>query len=603
MTRSTALTNVALTAPIIKVDGAELGAEAAMALLHSRVDRGLSTTGRATLRFIDTDYKLAESGAFALGSDVEITHEENQSEQKIFSGKITGAAVEDSLGGGPEFVVTAADKSFLLALKTRIVAYENMSAGDIVAQLCGDAGLSAIVDALNGEIFPYLNHQGSDLAMLDALTRRCNCVWWVDGATLHTAAAGLAASTVTVEQGKDLLEFSVRNSGLRPTAVSVKGWDMAQKAEIVGENASPEQRAQTQSFAKPGDAESAFGQHPLTVTTASPNTLAEAKKLATSINSTFAANAVTARGTVNVNPAIAPGIGITIANAGPVSGTYGVTEVEHVYNLRGYYTKFVAGPLRQRLLVDSFAATPPDPGLMNFAVASAIVTKIGKSGSSVPVEDRHPGMVRLKFTGNDQSLQSAWGRVVTVGGGNQRGNVFMPEVNDEVLIAFEHGDTRHPVVLGGLFNGTDQFAAGEDMLGSDGKIAYRRITSRAGHVIELSDGPADTKMHVQVTTKGGQKLRIGDDGGEITYKSGKPFKIAIGSSSIEFDGQGNIQIKGAKVTIEAQTDVAITGTNVNVKANAKLALEGGGQAGLKGAMATVESQGITAVKGSMVKIN
>ncbi len=302
------------------------------------------------------------------------------------------------------------------------------------------------------------------------------------------------------------------------------------------------------------------------------------------------------RGTVNVDTSLAPGMSVKVDNAGPGSGTYLVSEVEYVYSTRGFYTKFVAGSLRQSLLVDSFATVPSDPGLRNFGLASAVITKVGTASPNL-------GMVKVKFTGGNADVESGWARVVTVGGGNNRGNVFLPEINDEVLIGFERGDTRHPVVLGGLFNGKDAFAGDAGVL-SDGKIAYRRITSREGHVIELSDGPADNKMHVMVTTKGGQKLRLGDDGGEITYTSGKPFKIVIGSSSIEFDGNGNIAIKATKVTVDAKTDVAITANaNVTVKASAQLALEGTAQAGLKGSMATLESNGMTVVKGTMVKIN
>ena len=141
---------------------------------------------------------------------------------------------------------------------------------------------------------------------------------------------------------------------------------------------------------------------------------------------------------------------------------------------------------------------------------------------------------------------------MSFGGGNKRGSVFLPEINDEVLVGFERGDTRRPVVLGGLFNGKDAFAADSDVL-ADGKVAYRRITSREEHVIELSDGDGPDKQHVMLS-RGvrASKLRLGADRGDITYPSGKPFTIKIGSSSIEFDGSGNITIKGMKITLKAK---------------------------------------------------
>ena len=48
-----------------------------------------------------------------------------------------------------------------------------------------------------------------------------------------------------------------------------------------------------------------------------------------------------------------------------------------------------------------------------------------------------------------------WARIATLMGGNNRGSWFIPDVNDEVLVAFEGGDPRRPYVLGGLWNGSD----------------------------------------------------------------------------------------------------------------------------------------------------
>src|SRR5262249_40976203 len=50
----------------------------------------------------------------------------------------------------------------------------------------------------------------------------------------------------------------------------------------------------------------------------------------------------------------------------------------------------------------------------------------------------------------------AWARLATMLGGNNRGSWFIPDVDDEVLVAFEHGDVRRPYVIGGLWNGKDQ---------------------------------------------------------------------------------------------------------------------------------------------------
>src|SRR5690606_13076623 len=110
------------------------------------------------------------------------------------------------------------------------------------------------------------------------------------------------------------------------------------------------------------------------------------------------------------------------------------------------------------------------------------------------------------------TIESDWARITTIGGGPARGMSFIPEVNDEVLVAFEGGDVRHPVVLGGLFNGKDKALA--DLVGASGSVDARRITSRLGHVVELGDGGEPATQHVLLGLANGgsppdHKLRLG----------------------------------------------------------------------------------------------
>jgi uncharacterized protein involved in type VI secretion and phage assembly len=50
---------------------------------------------------------------------------------------------------------------------------------------------------------------------------------------------------------------------------------------------------------------------------------------------------------------------------------------------------------------------------------------------------------------------TAWARLATLMAGNNRGSWWIPDVDDEVLVAFEHGDVRRPYVVGALWNGSD----------------------------------------------------------------------------------------------------------------------------------------------------
>ncbi len=86
------------------------------------------------------------------------------------------------------------------------------------------------------------------------------------------------------------------------------------------------------------------------------------------------------------------------------------------------------------------------------------------------------GRVKVKFPWLADDYESWWARVAQLGAGPDRGAVWLPEVNDEVLVAFEHGDTRRPYVVGGLCNGVDNPPFGDGLIdGSTGAVQAPRV--------------------------------------------------------------------------------------------------------------------------------
>jgi uncharacterized protein involved in type VI secretion and phage assembly len=140
----------------------------------------------------------------------------------------------------------------------------------------------------------------------------------------------------------------------------------------------------------------------------------------------------------------------------------------------------------------------------------------------------------------------AWARIATLMAGNNRGSWFIPDKNDEVLIAFEGGDPRRPFVLGGLWNGKD--APPESMDGA-GKNAKKVLRSRNGVVITLDD--TDGRETLVLETPGGQKVTLADGPGAIEM----------------VDANGNsVKLQASGVTIESASKVSITATVVEVSA-------------------------------------
>ena len=139
------------------------------------------------------------------------------------------------------------------------------------------------------------------------------------------------------------------------------------------------------------------------------------------------------------------------------------------------------------------------------------------------------------------SAYEAWARLATFMAGNNRGSWFIPDVNDEVLVAFENGDARRPYVIGSLWNGSDTPPESMDSGGSNDKKVLR---SRNGVKITLDDTDGQEKFIVE--TPGGQKLTLSDGPGtvEIADSNGNTFKMEASGVTLNC---------AAKVTVTAST--------------------------------------------------
>jgi uncharacterized protein involved in type VI secretion and phage assembly len=203
-------------------------------------------------------------------------------------------------------------------------------------------------------------------------------------------------------------------------------------------------------------------------------------------------------------------------------------------------------------------AIDPGAGRM-YGVVTGVVTNTDDPDSLARVKVSYP------WLGDD--AESPWARVVTPMAGGDRGFVSRPEVGDEVLLAFEHGDMRFPYVIGAMWNGVD---GPPQHRGADADNNIRMIRSRSGHEIVFDDGARGRiEIHLKDDTR---KVRLDPDGIEISDDKGN--KIAIQSTS------GAISIKSAtKITIESAT--------VEVKATASMTLQASGTLTIQGALVRI----------------
>ena len=154
----------------------------------------------------------------------------------------------------------------------------------------------------------------------------------------------------------------------------------------------------------------------------------------------------------------------------------------------------------------------------------------------------------------DGGTFAAWARLATMMGGSNRGTWFVPDEQDEVLVAFEGGDPRRPYVVGGLWNGSD--SPPESMYGS-GKNYVKAIHSRNGVVVTLYDHDGQEKLVLE--TPGGQKVTLQDGPGSITIEDSN-------GNSIKLESAGITVTSSAKVTVNASSTVEISASSVTINA-------------------------------------
>ncbi len=177
------------------------------------------------------------------------------------------------------------------------------------------------------------------------------------------------------------------------------------------------------------------------------------------------------------------------------------------------------------------------------------------------------GRVKVKFPWLSDVDESSWARLAAPMAGKQRGVFFLPEVDDEVLVVFEHGDMRFPYVLGALWNGQDVPPITND----DGKNNVRMIKSRSGHVVKLND--EDGKETIEIIDKNQKNSIVIDTSKDtITVTTNKDITLSASNGTIKLDAQ-KVEINssdatklkaGGTMNVEASGTMTVKGSTVNI---------------------------------------
>ncbi|MDX2545325.1 VgrG-related protein [Streptomyces sp. WI04-05B] len=579
----------------VKVGGAKLPDDIAPLLVGGWVDLGAGVPGAFRITFRDPKYLVLGELKVDFGTPVILAPVAagQGAAAPLITGEVTGMET-DYDGNGTFTVIRGYDAGHRLMRQSRVAAFRNQTASDIVRKVVAKAGVQVGKIQATRTVYDFISQANvTDWDFLARLADESEMVMSLDAEGMFQfvkpdPAAGAPPVSTPGEKSPFLLEGGVDilrcraavTSADQIAKVEARGWDVTTKRKLTAV-APAGSTALIGIGTTPKKASAAFKAGKLVETDTPYDRQAEVKfaagALAEDVATSFAELEVTVRG----NPKLRPGIPVTLADVGkPFEGKYTCTSVRHVFGDGDHYETLVTVSGRQWRslfgLTSGGAATtaPRLPG-----VANALVTDVED-----PLKQ---GRVKLQFPWLDDAYVSDWTRVVQLGG-KGGGGIFPLDVGDEVLVSFDRGALDHPFVVGGLYNGRDKPTVVKDVWLHDPlkkKAIRHTLSDREGNRVDLLSQQTGLR-------KQGVRIASGNDRLTINLDRTK--------TEITVDSKGSVSITGGtSVSVDAGTDLTLSARRaINIRSGGILNLQGRGMVSLKslGGVVNVDAVGALNLK-------
>jgi len=240
-------------------------------------------------------------------------------------------------------------------------------------------------------------------------------------------------------------------------------------------------------------------------------------------------------------------------------GKFLITSITHHIDENGKYHNTFEGKVSttERLLVKNFEKPQPDMQLAD------VIDNNDPQGQ---------GRIKVKFKWECLTNDvTEWLRVVTPSAGvgdrgNNRGYFAIPEIDDQVMIAFEEGNIARPVVMGSVYHSSsvDSSPLIQNHLKS--------IITRSGHLIEFDDNQGT--QGIKITDIHNNIIHIDTKGNNITITALE--NMTLNCKNMQINVAENMDVKvgknisesaGENITTSANEDITQTaGKDINISA-------------------------------------
>lgn len=559
-----------LSQPLLKIDGSPAPAEFTKDILKIVVEESLHLPSMFTIT-LHNNYLPASNDPpnqpwrhrpyLEIGKKVEIgfansvTLDPNFRSEKegcLIKGEITAIDVNFTRRSESHLILRGYDLSHRLHRGRHNRSFQNLTDSDIVKKIAQEVGLE--VQAKNtGAARDYVFQENqTNIEFLRELASRQGFELFVQDGVLYFRKPQ-SQTQLDLRWLRDINQFQIRmSSSQQVSAVEVRSWDYANKQPIV-ETANTEVTITETEQGKGSEVANQFQTNPKMIVVDQPTfTADEAKRIAQSLCDELGGEFIEAEAKTDGhgNPEIRVGRVVDLKDLGNYSGQYYITETRHHYYEKVYSTDFTVRGLRDGSLLSLLTPkTRLQPGQ---TLMVGIVTN--------NKDPKGWGRVKVRLPTLTEEHESNWARIVALGAGHKRGFDWLPEVEDEVLVGFEHGDIHRPYVIGGVWNGQDKPPEDVNQSVQGGKVRLRTIKTRTGHLIQFADeAQSGANEGITVQTAGGHKIYLND--------SDQSIEIATSSGQvISLDDQGqSITVKAAvNLMLEAQTNITLKAATIQM---------------------------------------
>ncbi len=584
--------------PDIQLNGSALSNEMEGLLEQIVVDHHQHLPDMFAITFHDPDRDVLGKLNATIGDTVTIkVTPPGGSPETLIKGEVTGFEAEYG-ATRLRTVLRGYDMSHRLHRGRRTETYKNVTDSDIARTVASRANLSiGKIDSTSGTHDHVSQANQSDWDFLKSRAREIGFELAMEDGKFNfrkpVEASGAPQSgtyqnhsdPLQLVFGEDLIEFRPRvTSAEQVKDVKVRGWDPVQKQAVIGSGNAGTVAADSLQD-DPSSLANKFGGPTFTAVNRPLAQQSEVDGAAESIAELISSAFAEADGLANGNPKLKAGTTVSVGVVGDAfSGKYTLTSTRHVFGDQGYRTHFVISGRQDRSLLGlaSLGASNGHASAGGAPINGVVVALVTDNN-----DPNNGARVKLKFPWLDDNYESDWARITQLGAGPDSGAHFIPEVNDEVLVAFEFGDIRRPYVIGSLHNGQDKPKLGTGLF-DNGKVKRRGFVSRKGHQFIFFDDASKTGIAF-ISSDGKLKISLNETNSEIHISS--QGKVHVESQQdMTLESGANLNLKaGQGLKLEA-------GTDLKLKASSAASLEGGSQV-------EVKASGQLKITGTMVDVN